>query len=379
MSTDARISFAHSSAEVDDPAAVPVLVCMCYDPDVLVALAAMDAVERYKDARALPALHELALCHPHEQVREEAQKAADRLGVRVPLSPQVEPAPVAPLFASYLTTVDGSGEQAAVFVRHLPHLSRAAPDWGEPPGIEFLRLVQVSFNDQTGIEQCFGLDVHVDDLEELLGELGAQGLAPVQVPYDRTLAQLSHACEWTWRAGEVLPLSFVAWREWICGPSWTHRAEEPPADEPPIGHDISERLRGWLYVTCYGLLYHDEFVDWSFQTAAVDELGQEYLRLIQEHGEPLEADQLRALLCRGVEQIVHPTLRRQLQERLYRVAPLLRELYQEEDAWRWAVVAADALREDSPHPWREHPLLLGLVGYSLQLALDRDIDWTAAC
>jgi hypothetical protein len=223
MSADARISFARSSAEVDDPAAVPVLVCMCYDPDEQVALAAMDAVERYKDARALPALHELAQHHPHALVREGAQKAADRLDVRVPLSPQVEPVPVEPLFASYLAVVDGSGEQAAVFVRRLPHLALDGETTSDPSsraGGEFLRLVQVAFNDRDGIEQCFGLDVHVDDLEEVLGELDAQGLAPAQVPYDQALAQLDRACEWTWQAGRVLPLSFVAWREWIRG-TWS--------------------------------------------------------------------------------------------------------------------------------------------------------------
>jgi hypothetical protein len=67
-----------------------------------------------------------------------------------------------------------------------------------------------------------------------------------------------------------------------------------------------------------------------------------------------------------------------LQERLYRVAPLLRELYQEEDVWRWAVVAADELAQESVYPHREHPLLLGLVGSSLQHALEREIDWTSA-
>jgi hypothetical protein len=277
-----------------------------------------------------------------------------------------------------LTTVDGSGEQAAVFVRHLPSLALATPSGEEAEEAEYLRLVQVSFNDQSGIEQCFGLDMHRDDLEEVLDELGAQGLSPVQVPYDQALAQLVRACEWTWQAGLLLPLSFVAWREWICETMWTRPVETPQTDEPPLCHDISENLRGWLYVTCYGLLYQDEFAGWSLRTAAVDELADDYLRLVKEHGEPLSADLLRDLLCQGVEQIVHPTLRRQLQARLYRIAPLLRDLYVEEDVWRWAVVAADALREDSPYPWQEHPLLLGLVGHSLQLVLGRDLDWSIA-
>jgi hypothetical protein len=247
-----------------------------------------------------------------------------------------------------------------------------------PAESEFLRLVQVCFNDQTGIEQCFGLDVHRDDLEEVLDELGAQGLSPVRVPYDRALAQLVHACEWTWRSGHLLPLSFVAWREWISGSPWTQQLELARADDPPLGHGISKDLHGWLYATCYFLLYQDEFEDWCLTSVEIDQLGQKYMRRIKEHGEPLSADLLRDLLCQGVEQVIDSGLRRQLRARLYRTAPLLRDLYQEEDVWRWAVVAADELREDSPYPWREHPLLLGLVGQSLQLVLDRDIDWSIA-
>jgi hypothetical protein len=382
MSADARVSFARSSAEVNDPAAVPVLICMCYDPEVAVALAAMDAVERYRDARALPALRELARHHPQEQIRDEAQKVVDRLGVRVQLAPQVQPAEIEPLHASYLTTIDGAGEQAAVFVRsllpsNLPTMLEGVTAQNPAASSEYLRLVQVAFDDQTGIEQCFGLDVHRDDLEELLGELGAQGLIPVRVPYDQALEQLTRACEWTWQAGRAPPLSFVAWREWICGASWADR-QDASQNAASLAPDISANLHGWLYVTCYALFYQDEFADWSLSTAAVDPIGAEYLRLIQEHGDPLNEDVLRALLRRGVEQTVHPELRRLLQARLLRIAPLLRELYEEEDVWRWAVVAADTLGEDSPYSWQEHPFLMGLVGQSLAFALDRDIDWTVA-
>ena len=87
---------------------------------------------------------------------------------------------------------------------------------------------------------------------------------------------------------------------------------------------------------------------------------------------------LRALLRRGVEQIASPALRRQIQERLYRVAPLLRDLYEEDEVWQWAVLAADELSTESVYPLQEHPLLLGLAGSSLQFALDRDLDWSIA-
>ena len=90
--------------------------------------------------------------------------------------------------------------------------------------------------------------------------------------------------------------------------------------------------------------------------------------------------------------MVDADLRQQLAERLIRVAPLLRELYGGacgDVIWQWAVVAADALRGEGPNasPIQtsaydenpdEHPFLLGLVGHSLQQALNRDLDWTVA-
>jgi hypothetical protein len=198
------------------------------------------------------------------------------------------------------------------------------------------------------------------------------------VPFDQALAQLAHACQWNWGVGQLLPLSFVAWREWICGDSWTALVETPPADPPRPGADISDNLRGWLYLTCYELLDLDEFVSWSLSSAEIDKLGTQYRRLAKEHGEPLDAGLLRALLCQGVEQAMDAHFRARLQKRLYRIAPLLRELYEREDVWQCAMVAADALSEESPYPWQEHPLLLGMVGHSLQLVVDRDIDWSIA-
>ena len=60
------------------------------------------------------------------------------------------------------------------------------------------------------------------------------------------------------------------------------------------------------------------------------------------------------------------------------MAPLLREIYEEDDVWQWAVVAATALADDAPLPFEDHPLLLGMVGYSLENVLGEPIDWPAA-
>jgi hypothetical protein len=171
-------------------------------------------------------------------------------------------------------------------------------------------------------------------------------------------------------------MSFVAWREWIYG-TWPDSGALPPEDRYSSS-EISPVLRRPLLEACHQLLYQDEFLDWSLESAALEALGDRYLSLVQSEGEPLAKQTLRPLLQQGVAQIVTPSLCDQLQARLYRVAPLLRELYEDADVWQWAVIAADALDRTSPQSLETHPLLLGLVGQSLQVVLDREIDWSVA-
>jgi hypothetical protein len=53
MTPHVRLQLIENSVTVGDPRSVPMVVCLCYDPDEVIALAAIDAVERFKDARAL--------------------------------------------------------------------------------------------------------------------------------------------------------------------------------------------------------------------------------------------------------------------------------------------------------------------------------------
>jgi hypothetical protein len=153
---------------------------------------------------------------------------------------------------------------------------------------------------------------------------------------------------------------------------WAGDATGPILARP----QLSDAERRQLYETCYELLYQDEFQDWGWKTPEIDGLVEAYWECVREQGELLESETLRALLRSGVEQLVDPDLRQRLAARLVRVAPLLRELYGEDVVWQWAVVAADALLDETPDA--QHPFLLGLVGHSLGQALDQDLDWTVA-
>ena len=354
MPPQAREAFVWSCAELDDAAVVPLLICMCYDPNDQVALIAMDAVERFKDRRALPALEELAAHHPVQEMRDEAARAADRLRVRASLVRQIVPLPVDPLYACYLTTIDGAGEQALLMARQRPDGT--------------VRLVDVMFNDHKGIKQCSGADVSVDELESFLDAFADEGISPVRVSHQDCLTALDLACEATWESGRLLPMSFVAWRVMIQGEGAEEKAEQP------VLAVLHERRTARLE-HCHELLLQDEFASWFFNPDEIDDLVGRYLDLAEEQGGTIGPSALRRLLERGAIEIVTDRTRGLIRGRLRRMAPLLRELYEEDEVWEWAVIAADALETDSALPVEEHPLLLGMVACSLENAIGEPVAW----
>jgi hypothetical protein len=354
MTPRARANFCRASFELDNPMAVPLLICMCYDPESDVALAAIDAVERFKDARALPALEELALYHPDPAVRVEARKAADRLAIRASLVEQVNPPLLAPLHGCYLTTVSGAGEQAVLVIR-------------QPPD-DRLELVQVVFNDQEGIRDCSGSLLSPDELTDVLGTLADQGVTPIRVSHGRCLAALDFAKGVTWKAGRPLPGTYVAWRQVIEGDG------RPEAETPAQMIPLETRQR--LLDSCHGLLLQDEFAQWCLGPDVLGDLYDRFVDLVAKG--PARPAALRCLMREGVRETITDRMRRLIRERLLRMAPLLRDLYHEQETWQWAVVAAGALADDSPVPLDEHPLLLGMVACGLENLAGESIGWLKA-
>jgi hypothetical protein len=356
MSPDMRVAFIQSYAELDDPAAVPMLICLCYDPDDEVVLIAMDVLERLKDARAQRALEEVAAYYPSQVVRTEARKTADRLRVRALLVPQVEPTPSPPLHACYLTTIDGSGGQAALISRRLPEGA--------------VRLVDVMFNDHEGIKQCFGLDISEDELGMMLDDMAAEGISPVQVSCDHCMEALHMACEATWQARRPLPVSYVAWRDSIEG-----QGEHVGAglSLPDLAMPPEEYARAIEH--CHELLLQDEFAYWFLNPDEIGDLDERYLDLVDTVDSEVDASALRDLLRQGVSDLMTERMCALIRGRLRRVAPLLRELYEGDEVWQWAVAAADMLREDRRRRPETHPLLLGMIARSLENAIGEPIDW----
>jgi hypothetical protein len=377
MTPYVRLQLIENSIIVGDPRSVPMLLCLCYDPDDVVALVAIDAVERFKDRRALRPLAELAACHPTEDLRQEAGKALDRLRIRTSLPPASDPlssastvgagranldsrtrpsalSPIPPLHAAYLTPVDGKGAQVAFLVR-------------AGPGDD-LTAISVLFDDQEGVRHCSGAEFAPGELQEMLNGYGTHGVGPIPVSHAHCLDALDGAVDINWETGHRLPVSFLAWRDWV-----EHGRASLPAGRPCLA--VPLRLRDELLAHCDVLLFQDEFLFWLFPPEEIEDLRSRYLVASGEAGGGVDRETLRCLLGASLRQLITSSRRALIADRLRRMAPLLREVYEEEIVWQWAAVAADALARDSGLPPEEHPFLLGLMAVSLENAIGTPVGW----
>ena len=355
LDPDLRIQLIDNSIELGDPAAVPMLICLCYDPDDDVALAAMDAVERFKDIRALLPLEELAVHHARPAIRREAQKTADRLRIRAALVEQMPPKPIAPVHACYLTPIDGSGGQVALIVRRSPE--------------DRFTVLSVLFDDRQGIHICSGV-THVSrcEFDDLLQEYDVQSTVLVPVTHQECLSTLGLAVDTTWRVTGSLPMSYLAWREGI-------EFSQSPEPVVPVTFTIPPQRRQELLTHCYELLFQDEFRFWLFLPAEIQDLRASYVERAKHTDTLLDRHTLHELLCQSVRDTVTDPWRSLIQGRLQRMAPLLRALYKDDEVWQWATIAAEALAEDSPLPLQEHPFLLGMLACSLENAIGAPVGW----
>jgi hypothetical protein len=288
-------------------------------------------------------------------VREEAGKAVARLRVRASLTDQPSLAPLPPLHAAYLTPVDGRGAQVAFVVR------------GGDDGT--FTAISVLFDDQEGIQHCNGADLERDELEEMLREYNQQGTGPVLVSHVRCLEALDQAAEISWATGHGLPMSYLAWRDWIERDRPASPAGEVPGLVVPLGR------RDELLAQCDGLLLQDEFHFWLFPPEEIEDLRSRYVAAASEAGGGLDRETLRCLLGAGLRQLVTERRRDLIAGRLRRMVPLLREIYLDKVVWQWAAVAAEALDKESGLPLDEHPFLLGMLAGSLEHAIGAPIGW----
>jgi len=329
--------------ETGGPAVFSLLLCLLHSPQNRVVTTAIKGLEALGLPEAVPYLEERAAYDPDRQVRRAARGTAERLAAEVGRRGEWLAPPDEPLQSCFITSIDGSGGQVLVIAR------QTADDR--------CKFLDVMFNDHEGIKDCYGgLSPTVEEIRGVIGDgLGAMGIELVDVSLERAREELGRAIETTREAHRRLPVGFMAWRNWALG-------EDPDPPETFPLPEIPPAERDALLADCDELLSVEEFNSWFFNVPDLRGLDRQYRRL--QGRDPANEEAEDALVTQAVRRIVDKERIQQLRDRLRRQAWLLAQIYEDEDIPRWALVAADALEDDSLFQLEEHPLLRGMIYHS---------------
>jgi HEAT repeats len=340
-------------AQSRDRRVLPLFLCLLHAPDDDIVMAAIEALKALGDPTTIACLEERAAYDPSPAVRQAAQEAAAHLASATAAQPtSIFELPVAPppLVSCRLSTIDGNGGQVLFIIRQTPD-----------DVYEFLDLM---FNDQQGIKDCFGGQAEdVDEVEDMIADgLGEMGIELVDVGIEKARAEIERAYQTTLKAGRRLPPSYMSWKAWLQG-------EDPePVEVFPLP-EITPREQADLLARCDELIALEEFDSWAFNPEHLQDLERKFERLA--HRKNASAATIHKLIGQGIKEIVDDEYRRLLRERLERQAWLLTQIYGEEDIPKLALAAAAGLADGATPP-EKHPLLREMLLVSLTNALD---DW----
>jgi hypothetical protein len=208
MPMEQRLGFISWLGMSQDQRATKLLIPLLENQSSKVALAAVESLEQLGPEAAhqsIPALKYLLANTSNKQVKLRARTALGRLTMQS--APGTEDAAMEevlstsqlPLYDARVSFVDGAGAQMILIA------------WQRPEGT--LKSVNVLYQDDWGIKDCFGSDdMSVDRWEELIERLKQEGLGSFQVPlaYCRTL--IVEARGVNKRTRHKLPVAYAIWR-----------------------------------------------------------------------------------------------------------------------------------------------------------------------
>jgi hypothetical protein len=329
--------------ETGGPSVFSLLLCLLHSPQNRVVTTAIKGLETLGLPEAVPYLEERATYDPDRQVRRVSRRVAQQLAAQVGRRGEWLAPPDEPLQACSITSIDGNGGQVLLITR------QTADDR--------CKFLDVMFNDHEGIKDCFGgLSPTSEEIRDVIGDgLGSMGIELVDISLERAREELGRAIQTTQEARRRLPVAFMAWRHWALG-------EDPDPPETFPLPEVPPTERDDLLADCDELLDLEEFNSWFFNVADLHGLDRQYRRLQRKDPDNEAAE--KALITQGVGRVVDKACRQLLRDRLRRQAWLLAQIYEDKDIPRLALVAADALEDDSLFKPEEHPLLREMMYHS---------------
>lgn len=210
MPVERRFAFINWLGNSSDPRAANLLIPLLENQAGKVVLAVIDALEQLGPIainQTIPGLNHIIATSSNRQAKQQARAVLGRLTMQSMLGSEDVAMFEArqqqyPHHQARVSSIDGSGTQLIML------------SWMRPDGL--IKGVNVLYQDQKGIKDCYGVDeMDVEQWEALVSDLDEQGFSSFTVPFAYALAVIMEARSLNRRTRSKLPIAYAIWRPLI--------------------------------------------------------------------------------------------------------------------------------------------------------------------
>ncbi len=229
MPLERRLGFISWLGNSQDPRAANLLIPLLENPSTKIVQAAIDALEQLGTitaGKAIVALHYLINNSSNRAVKQRARAALGRLTMQsVPgvetEARQAQQEQHLPLHEARVSFIDGSGAQMIM-------LSWKRPD-------DLLKGVNLLYQDQWGIKDCYGTDeMDADRWASLISQIEQQGFGSFRVPIEYVRSLITEARIINRRTHHRVPIAFSVWRPFIENENENENLSKKPASSSAL-------------------------------------------------------------------------------------------------------------------------------------------------
>lgn len=207
MPVERRFAFINWLGNSNDPRAANLLVPLLENQTGKVVMAVIDALEQLGPIainQTIPALNYLIATSSNRQLKQQARTVLGRLTMQSMLGSEDAAMMDArqqqyPPYQARVSSIDGSGTQLIML------------SWQRPDGL--IKGVNVLYQDQKGIKDCYGLDeMDAEQWDNLVEDLDEQGFSSFTVSFEYARAVIMEARALNRRTRTKLPIAYSIWR-----------------------------------------------------------------------------------------------------------------------------------------------------------------------
>ncbi|GCE06321.1 HEAT repeat domain-containing protein [Dictyobacter aurantiacus] len=207
MPVERRFAFINWLGNSNDPRAANLLVPLLENQTGKVVMAVIDALEQLGPIsinQTIPALNHLIATSSNRQLKQQARTVLGRLTMQSMLGSEDAAMMEArqqqyPPYQARVSSIDGSGTQLIML------------SWQRPDGL--IKGVNILYQDQKGIKDCYGLDeMDSEQWDNLVEDLDEQGFSSFKVSFDYARAVVMEARSLNRRTRTRLPIAYSIWR-----------------------------------------------------------------------------------------------------------------------------------------------------------------------